>query len=122
MHADKLYHRMLNQEAAIEAAKKEGRPIPVFEHVLSDKEVPKPEIDARNLPPDVQVQIRKQLEHLSREERELEETVMKGEIQTMLQAGNKLEQIRRKNEEEAKRRREAGKETFADKVSSMLGR
>lgn len=30
MHADRLYHRMLDQEAAIAKAKEEGRPVPAF--------------------------------------------------------------------------------------------
>lgn len=34
MHADTLYHRMLDHEAAVEQAKAEGRPVPVFEPVM----------------------------------------------------------------------------------------
>ena len=42
MHADTLYHRMLDQEKAIEAAKEAGQPIPSFPPILSQSRSPKP--------------------------------------------------------------------------------
>jgi hypothetical protein len=35
MHADTLYHRMLDQEEAIEKAKAEGKLIPTFPPVIT---------------------------------------------------------------------------------------
>ena len=40
MHADTLYHRMLEQEAAIEAAKAEGRPVPAFPPLVTEPITP----------------------------------------------------------------------------------
>lgn len=40
MHADTLYHRMLDQEKATEAAKEAGQPIPSFPSLLSKPRPP----------------------------------------------------------------------------------
>ncbi|KAL8847892.1 MAG: hypothetical protein Q9221_007067 [Calogaya cf. arnoldii] len=42
MHADKLYHRMLDQERAVEAAKKSGLPIPEFPPLIDPSNSPAP--------------------------------------------------------------------------------
>ncbi|KAL8648467.1 MAG: hypothetical protein Q9226_005981, partial [Calogaya cf. arnoldii] len=42
MHADKLYHRMLDQERAVEEAKKSGLPIPEFPPLIDPSSTPAP--------------------------------------------------------------------------------
>ena len=43
MHADTLYHRMLDQEKAIKAAKEAGEPIPTFPPILGPRDDRKPQ-------------------------------------------------------------------------------
>jgi cation transport regulator ChaB len=132
MHADSLYHRMLDQETAIEEAKAEGRPIPTFPPLLSPK-VPKAttnmtpiatsevnHVKASDLPPKVQESFKKRLEGLSEDERVLEERAIKAEIQAGEQVAGHLTTIFEKQEAERKKRKEEGRETIADKVTSIF--
>jgi hypothetical protein len=135
MHADTLYHRMLDQEQAMEAAKTEGKPIPTFAPLLSEQgkfmpspTAPKPQstpednkVRASDLPASVQASLKERLVGLNDEERELEERAIKAEIQAGEQVAERLGSIFEKQEEERRIRKEQGKETIADKVSSIFG-
>ncbi len=131
MHADTLYHRMLDQEKEIEAAKAEGRPVPTFPPLLSNR--PKfsagsasiaaatPEkLRASDLSQSVQVGLKKRLEGLSGEERELEERAINAEIAAGLEVKKNLDLIYAKQEEERKKRKEEGKETMADRLTTIF--
>jgi hypothetical protein len=126
MHADSLYHRMLEQEKAIESAKAEGRPVPTFPPLLSTKSKhPLPPIDdsglnASDLKPKVQKGLKKRLEGLSEEEREVEERAIKAEIQAGVQVAQQLGSIYEKQAEERRIRKEQGKETIGDKITSIF--
>jgi hypothetical protein len=130
MHADTLYHRMLDQEAAIEAAKEEGRPVPTFPPILS--KLPKvveadiPFADENQLQPSdlsakVQKALKKRLDDLPEAERELEERAIKAEIQAGEQVAGHLGTLYEKQAEERRRRKEEGRETMGDRLSSMFG-
>lgn len=131
MHADTLYHRMLDQEKAIEAAKAEGKPIPIFAPLLSSR--PKStspaaphnlednKIKPSDLPESVQKGLKKRLEGLNGEEREVEEKAIKAEIQAGEQIAKSLSTIFEKQAEERRLRKEQGKETIADKLTSVFG-
>ncbi len=131
MHADTLFHRMLDQEKAIETAKAEGRPVPTFPPLLSVQ--PKfsatrasiaaatPEkLKAADLSQSVQVGLKKRLEGLSGEERELEERAINAEIAAGLEVKKSLDVIYAKQEEERKKRKEEGKETMGDRLTSIF--
>jgi hypothetical protein len=135
MHADSLYHRMLDQEKAIEDAKAEGRPIPTFPPILSFSKsrvskapadtTPKPTLDDNqvkpsDLAPKVQEALKKRLEGLSDDQRILEERAIKAEIQAGEQVAGHLTTIFDKQEAERKKRKEEGKETIADKLTSIF--
>jgi hypothetical protein len=125
MHADTLYHRMLDQEAAIEAAKAEGRPIPTFPPLVTAPIAPTSDIghiEPSDLSPGVQKQLKKRLEGLSEEEREIEEKAIKAEIQAGEQVAGHLEDLYQKQEEEKRIRKEQGRETIGDKLSSIFKR
>jgi len=125
MHADTLYHRMLDQEAAIEAAEAEGRPIPAFPPLVTAPIAPTSEtdhIEPSYLPPAVQKQLKKRLEGLSEEEREIEEKAIKAEIQAGEQVAGHLGDLYQKQEEEKRTRKEQGRETIGDKISSIFKR
>ncbi len=129
MHADTLYHRMLDQEAAVEAAKAEGQPTPTFPPILSKPPKTKsgievPFADAKLQPSDlsekVQKSLKKRLEDLPEQERELEERTIKAEIQAGEQVAGQLGSIYEKQAEERRKRKEEGKETIGDKLSSVF--
>jgi hypothetical protein len=125
MHADTLYHRMLEQEAAIEAAKAEGRPVPAFPPLVTAPITPASgacQIEPSDLSPAVQKQLKKRLEGLTEEEREVEEKAIKAEIQAGEQVAGHLGNIYQKQEEEKRIRKEQGRETIGDKLSSVFKR
>jgi hypothetical protein len=131
MHADTLYHRMLDQEKAIEAAKAEGSPVPTYPPLLSSKPklstatLTKPldenKLQPSDLPVSVQAGLKKRLDGLNSEERELEERAIKAEIQAGEQVAERLGTIYEKQAEERRIRKEQGKETIGDKLSSVFG-
>ncbi|PMD50924.1 uncharacterized protein K444DRAFT_544942 [Hyaloscypha bicolor E] len=126
MHADSLYHRMLEQEKAIEAAKAEGRPVPSFPPLLSSnsKNLPVPidesGLQPSDLKPKIQKGLKKRLEGLKDDEREVEERAIKAEIQAGVQVAEQLGSIYEKQAEERRIRKEQGKETIGDKITSIF--
>jgi hypothetical protein len=122
---------MLDQEKAVEEAKADGRPIPTFPPLLSPKAMAGAtntqqatlediHVQASDLPPKVQESLKKRLEGLSEDQRILEERAIKAEIQAGEQVAGHLTTIFEKQEEERKKRKEEGKETIADKVTSIF--
>ncbi|KAE9367277.1 hypothetical protein N431DRAFT_350717 [Stipitochalara longipes BDJ] len=125
MHADTLYHRMLDQEKATEAAKAEGRPVPTFPPLLSRSKnsvdpVDDGKLQPSDLKPKVQEGFKKRLEGLTAEEREVEERAIKAEIQAGVQVAEQLGSIYEKQAEERRIRKEQGKETIGDKITSIF--
>lgn len=122
---------MLDQEKAIEAAKAEGKPLPAFPPLLSAKPTSTTASITHNLEdnkfkpsdlsPSVQKGFKKRLEGLKDEEREVEERAIKAEIQAGEQVAASLGTIYEKQAEERKLRKEQGKETIGDKLSSVFG-
>ncbi|KAF4634195.1 hypothetical protein G7Y89_g3904 [Cudoniella acicularis] len=92
MYTDTLYHRILDQEAAVEATKAEGKPIPTFPPILtkSPKAIRAFETEVlsennKTQPADlsekIQRALKKRLEDLPEGERQLEERAIKAKIQ-----------------------------------------
>ncbi|TAQ89683.1 hypothetical protein B7494_g1989 [Chlorociboria aeruginascens] len=130
MHADTLYHRMLDQEKQIEAAKAEGKPVPSFPPILSNAKpaavaasqeaLEAAHIDPSLLKPSIQAQFKKRLEGLGGAERELEERAIRAEIQAGEEVVGNLGSIYQKQDEERKKRKDEGKGTFADMMISIF--
>jgi hypothetical protein len=70
MHADKLYHRMMDYENAVEEAKLNDDPIPPLSS-LFDPARPAPSLDQLDLPKGMERQMKKPLHELPPHEREL---------------------------------------------------
>ncbi len=133
MHADTLYHRMLEQEEAIESAKAEGRPIPIFEPLLKSSStnnaaqspaipIVEPNLPKySNLPPAIQEQIKERLKDLTDKDRELEERAITAELEAGEQVAGYMDSIHQKQVQERQMRKEIGKETVGDKLSSIFG-
>jgi hypothetical protein len=145
MHADKLYQQMLQQEAEMEKAKAEGRPMPKFESVLSKRnvaqamsgtsssstavsvaEIGKPTIsdDAEiwsQIKPEARKEYKKKLETLSPEEREIEKMAVVGELRAQTGVAKQLEQTFVEERVARLKRREAGQATFGDTIKTLWG-
>ncbi|KAF2967473.1 hypothetical protein GQX73_g6118 [Xylaria multiplex] len=119
MHADALYHRMLKQEAEIEAAKKEGRPIPKFAPL-----VPRPMVNASapepELTPEQQEMLKARLENVAEEDRAAEEEAIKGEIRAKAEVASKVQSMWQQQERERQMRKQKGEETMWDRVAGAF--
>ncbi|MCJ1390606.1 hypothetical protein MMC18_003467 [Xylographa bjoerkii] len=139
MHADTLYHRMLDQERLAKEAKDAGLPIPTFPSLMPSakstgaaasaktlpatgpaSEVPLPQ-DLEELKPRVKAQLRERLKGLSPEEREIEEKAMAMEIAAGETVGKQIGKIYEETGKAKQLRKDQGKETFGDKISSLFG-
>lgn len=70
MHADKLYHRMMDYEAAVDEAKAKGQPIPPLTSVFNPDR-PAPTLEEIDLPPALAKGLKKPLHELPAHEREV---------------------------------------------------
>jgi len=70
MHADKLYHRMMDYEAAVDEAKENKTPIPPLSSVFNPTR-PAPTIEQLNLPKGMERKLKTPLHDLPAHEREL---------------------------------------------------
>lgn len=124
MHADTLYHRMLEQEAAIEQAKKEGKPIPKFEPLVVKPAtvVVKDDFDVSTLNPETQKKWKEQLEKLPEEDRLAEEEAMKGELRARAELASRIQGLWQEQAKERESRKAEGRETISDKVANLFGR
>ncbi len=136
MHADTLYHRMLEQEKAIEAAKAVGQPVPHFPPIIASKATatasapstsqseavpPDERITVDKLRPDVQAQLKKRLEGLNPEQKEIEEKAINAEIEAGERLARQIGTLFEQQAQNKKERREQGKETLSDKISGLFG-
>lgn len=150
MHADTLYHKMLDQEAQIEKAKAESLPVPTFPPLMSGvtkeptslahatpigdplkdsdliKPIGVPQISANEralkagLTPESAKGLDERLNKLSPAERELEVEAIRAEYKAGEQVAIRLGSIYKKQEDEKKARKEAGKQTLADYLGSLF--
>jgi hypothetical protein len=77
-------------------------------------------LNASDLKPKVQKELKKRLEGLNEGEREVEERAIKAEIQAGVEVAKQLGSIYEKQDEERKLRKELGKETIGDKITSIF--
>ncbi|KAI0397452.1 hypothetical protein F5Y17DRAFT_415556 [Xylariaceae sp. FL0594] len=123
MHADALYHRMLEQEAQIEEAKKEGRAVPKFAPLVP-KPMATPGSAAESeikLTPEQQEALRTRLEKVSEEDRAAEEEAFKGEIRAKAEVASRVQGLWRQQEIDRQLRKERGEETLWDRVAGVFG-
>jgi len=130
MHADTLYHRMLDQEKQIEEAKAEGKSIPVFAPLVSSVKqrstaatkatIQKIEKPLSQLSPENQALFQKRMEGLNAEERELEERAFKAELETGRELASAYVSIMAKQDAEREQRKIEGKETIGDKFTAAF--
>ncbi|KAF1838729.1 hypothetical protein BDW02DRAFT_336296 [Decorospora gaudefroyi] len=145
MHADKLYQQMKQQEAEMDKAKEEGRPVPEFESVLSRRnivqatggtppssdtvsvaDIGKPSVldDSdvwSQIKPEARKEYEKKLEALSPTDREVERMAVVGELRAQSGVAKQLEQAFIEERVARMKRREAGQATFGDTIKTLWG-
>ncbi|KAF5002179.1 hypothetical protein FGRMN_555 [Fusarium graminum] len=117
MHADSLYQRMMKHEEAVEKAKVEGLPAPVFQATL-----PKAKVGAVMPTEELQQQWKEQLDKLPAEERIVEEAALRADLQAKAEVAGSVQKIWDTQAEQRKQRQAEGNSTFGDYVASLFGR
>ncbi|KAI8691784.1 hypothetical protein LRP88_09048 [Fusarium phalaenopsidis] len=117
MHADALFQRMIKHEDAVEKAKAEGLPIPVFEPAI-----PKSKAPMVTPTEELQQQWKEQLEKLPEEERAMEEAALRADLQAKAEVAGSVQKIWDTQAEQRKQRQAEGNSTFGDYVASLFGK
>lgn len=142
MHADKLYQRLMEQEALIEKAKEEGKPLPKFESVLSKENIAqamgqqrvlsktpapseKPPVDDEeiwsHIRPTSRQEYEKKIAALPPEEQEIERSALLGELRAQTGMAKQVEEAFVVERIERMKRREAGQATIGDTIKRLWG-
>lgn len=129
MHADTLFHRMLSQEKAIEAARAADLPIPTFPPIISpaastapNPNTHLPALDGRDrLKPEARAVLNERLKKMTPEERALEEHAVAVEAQATEVLGRQIGEIYEDQEKHRKERREKGTATIGDTIAGFFG-
>lgn len=134
MHADTLYHRMLEQEKAINAAKEAGLPVPTFEPVVrpagavaaatpagAGRGAARTEDDGL-APPSEEVLAawRKHLDKVEPDERGAEEQALRADWRARARMAADVSRLWEQEAEERKARKADGKGTWADAVAGFV--
>jgi hypothetical protein len=124
MHADSLYHRMLEQEAATEAAKAAGKPVPKFAPLFTKSAATPGEavVDLETMTPEARKKWQERINKLPKEDRQAEEEAMKAEMRAKAEVASRIQGLWEEQAKEREARRIQGKETIADKIAALFGR
>lgn len=138
MHADKLYQQMMQQEAEIEKAEKEGRERPKFQSLLSKTNISQAmagqtsamqstpvTMDENDIwskiKPEVRMEYEKKISELPPEQQEVERLAVLGELKAREGITSKVEHTFVEERLERMRRREAGQSTIGDTIKYWWG-
>ncbi|KAI1081958.1 hypothetical protein F5B20DRAFT_533884 [Whalleya microplaca] len=125
MHADTLFHRLLSQEAEIEAARAEGRPLPKFPPLIPQVSVGTTTAAVATRPieltPEQREILKAKLEKVAPEDRAAEEEAYKGELRAKADVADRVKGLWKQQELDRQTRRERGEETMWDKVTGVFG-
>jgi hypothetical protein len=140
MHADKMYQHLLQQEAEIEKAEKEGRPRPKFESLLSNQSISRamagsasspaqtptlsPEVEAdiwSKIKPEARKEYEKKLAELPPEQQEVERMAVLGELRAQTGISKTVEETFVEERIQRMKRRESGQATIGDQIKYLWG-
>ena len=132
MHADKLFQRWQAQERLVAEAKKEGKPPPVFEPLLTPEvSVNSAEgakapatttpLEMAQLREDQKEKLEKKLKGQSPEERYYEERAYAAEIRAGLQTAEQWDKATQEVKQGKQERRARGDATLGDRISGWFG-
>lgn len=120
LHADKLYHQMVEQENAIAQAQKEGKPIPKFEPVIP-KQVADAATEAALMSDSAKKRVAEKLDGMSEQERAAEQAAVDAEMRAKAQMVEKIQSLWKEQEAERKARIEKGEASMWDRMASAFG-
>ncbi|KAK6074201.1 autophagy protein [Seiridium cupressi] len=120
MHADGLYHKYLQQEAEIEAAKAEGRPVPKFAPLVPKKPVVAIAAPETELNLEQQALLKTRLEKVAEEDRPAEEQAFRAELRAKAELNTRIKGIWDQQAEERRARQESGQATTWDRIMSSV--
>lgn len=144
MHADALYHRMLDQEAEIEKCKAEGRSVPAFPSLFENSTYKIPVYPPKAQPTAATAAAgagtgepgkqdpyepsqaiveswQEKLANLPEPERMAEEEALRAEHRAKAIMAKNLQELWNEQSKEREQRRAEGKETIGDKIKRVLG-
>lgn len=119
MHADKLYHRMMDYEAAVDEAKAKGLPIPPLTSVFNPNR-PAPTIEEINLPPNLAKGMKTPLRNLPPHERELAARAILQETKIAQNYADDFFKVTTTMNEGREKRQKIFVETLGDTVGKFL--
>lgn len=140
MHADKLYHQMLDREAAAELAKEQGSELPKQAPLINEETATKAlgadsawsrvrkQASEQNVStalssysPEKQEVIKDRIKDMNPQQRELELQLIAAETRAQLEYADQIKSAMEKDKEERAARRERGRETIGDKLKGAWG-
>ncbi|PHH83217.1 hypothetical protein CDD82_2989 [Ophiocordyceps australis] len=113
MHADALFQRMLEHEAAVEHAKQHGTAMPVFQVHL-------PGTSSSTPPPELPKAIRDKLDDMPETERAAEEAAIRADLHVKSAMAADIGKIWEKQREERQARINAGEASYWDTITSFF--
>ncbi len=132
MRADKLYHRMLDQEGAVEKVNAEGLPVPQFVPLIDQQKqqqqqqtTPKAtgiSVEVAQPGPEKIKEWQEKLEKLPEEDRAAEQEALKAEHRARAEMAAQIQTIWQEQAKEREARKAEGKETIMDRVKGILGK
>ncbi|KAI0126493.1 hypothetical protein BJ170DRAFT_733793 [Xylariales sp. AK1849] len=120
MHADAMYQKLVSQEAEIEAAKAEGKPVPKFPPLVPKKPLLRTPVPELELSAEQQETLKTRLAQIPEEDRPAEEAAYKAEQRAKAEIATRLQGIRAQQELDRKARKQAGQETTWEKVVGTI--
>ncbi|KAK5663441.1 hypothetical protein OQA88_3870 [Cercophora sp. LCS_1] len=118
LHADRIYHDMLDREAKVEGAKREGKEVPSFGELIPKKEMP----EGPEPGPETLKAWKTQLEKVPEEDRAAEEEALRAEWKAKAEMVGKIQALWQEQAKEREQRKAEGKETVMDKLKGLVGR
>lgn len=123
MHADKLYHQMLDQEKAEAQAKAEGKAIPKFEPVIPNQAVKDAtaaeESNVSAMTEAAKKRVQDKLKAMDKMSRQAEEAAIEGEVRSRNAMVTKIKEMWKEQEAEREERQAKGEGTLWDKATSL---
>ncbi|KAJ4394070.1 hypothetical protein N0V93_003287 [Gnomoniopsis smithogilvyi] len=120
LHADKLYHQMIEQEEAIAQAQKEGKTVPKFEPVIP-REVTDAATEAALMSESAKKRVAEKLDGMSEQERAAEQAAVDAEMRAKAEMVGRIQGLWKEQEAERKARIEKGEASMWDKMATAFG-
>lgn len=117
MHADKLYHKMLDYEKSVEAARAAGQPEPPLTSIFNSSHPL--DVEKLNIPKGAEKQIKTPLKDLPPWERELQVAAVKGELAQKKVMAEQLSVIVNKETVDRNRRRKWVSDNFGETIGQF---